>query len=96
MITTPDALQVLTGEASLSDDQFGSSSLHHLFRRRRRRCGVRPFARGYLEVLGGDFVSINLACLDEVPDELLAGLPIRYANGRGNDWRHPPAFTRHL
>lgn len=93
VIARPDALHLLTGEAVLSDYQFGTASLHHLFC---RHCGVRPFARGHLEVLGGDFVSINLACLDDVPDEVLAGMPIRYANGRDNDWMHSPAVTRHL
>jgi hypothetical protein len=67
--------------------------MHHLFC---RHCGVRPFARGHLEVLGGDFLSIHLACLDDVEPQALIDAPLRYSNGRDNDWMHPPAETRYL
>ena len=66
---------------------------HHLFC---KQCGVRPFGRGYVEQIGGDFVSINLAALDNVPDEELAGTPVRFMNGRDNDWFNPPRETRYL
>jgi hypothetical protein len=89
----PDAFRLLRGEDALSDYQFGTHSMHHLFC---RQCGVRPFARGHLDVLGGDFLSINLACLDDVEPQALIDAPLHYSNGRDNDWRHPPAETRHL
>jgi hypothetical protein len=44
----------------------------------------------------GDYVSINIACLDKVTDQVLAGLPVRYAHGRDNDWMNAPAKIRHL
>ena len=92
-IVRPDAFRLLRGEEALSDYQFGTRSMHHLFC---RHCGVRPFARGHLDVLGGDFLSINLACLDDVGPHALIDAPLRYSNGRDNDWMHPPAETRHL
>ena len=59
-------------------------------------CGVRPFGRGYVEQIGGDFVSINLAVLDDATDEELAGAPVQFMNGRDNDWFNVPRETRYL
>jgi hypothetical protein len=89
----PDAFRLLAGEGELSDYQFNSRSNHHLFC---RHCGVRPFGRGYLEQIGGDYVSINLAALDGVDPTELAEAPIKYMDGRNNSWWTPPAETRHL
>lgn len=88
----PEAFTLLQGEDSLSDYQFGTMQGHNLFC---RTCGVRPFSRGYVEEIGGDFVSVNVAALDADPTEL-ADAPVTYANGRDNDWMNPPAEIRHL
>jgi hypothetical protein len=93
VIVPPAAFRLRSGEAELSDYQFGAKSMHHLFC---RHCGVRPFGRGHLDVLGGDFVYVNVACLDGVDPKELAEAPVRYANGRENDWENAPAETRHL
>jgi hypothetical protein len=93
LIIKPDAFRLLTNSDALSDYQFGSMQGHHLFC---KRCGLRPFSRGHVPEIGGDFVSINIACLDDVPDDVLAALPVRYANGRDNDWMNEPKETRHL
>src|SRR6202043_1188881 len=68
VIIKPDAFRLLAGEGELSDYQFGGRNGHHLFC---RQCGVRPFGRGNIPDIGGEYVSINLAVLDEVdPTEL--------------------------
>jgi len=92
-IVKPDAFRLLAGEADLSDYQFGSMSMHHLFC---RHCGVRPFARGHVEAIGGDFVSVNLACLDDIEPQALIKMPLRFSDGRHSNWQSPPAETRHL
>jgi hypothetical protein len=95
VIAKPDTFRVIAGEEALSDYQFGSNSMHHLFC---KHCGVRSFGRGHLDVLGGDFVSVNVACLDldEADLKKLVNAPVRYADGRNNNWMKPPAETRHL
>lgn len=93
VIVKPEAFRLLDGEEALSDYQFNTHSTHHLFC---RRCGVRPFGRGYVEEIGGAYVAVNLACLDDASEQELAETPVHYANGRDNDWRNAPAETRHL
>jgi hypothetical protein len=89
----PDAFRLLSDPEAMSDYQFASRQGHHLFC---KQCGVRSFMRGHVPEIGGDFVSINIACLDDVPDAELAALPVRFSNGRDNDWMHTPAETRYL
>ena len=66
---------------------------HHLFC---RHCGVKPFGRGYVEQIGGDYVSINLGALDDVDPAELAAAPVRYMDGRHDNWFEPPAVTSYL
>ena len=57
---------------------------------------MRPLGRGHLDVLGGDYVWVNLLALDDLDPRELAGAPVRYADGRNNNWMEPPAEMRHL
>lgn len=93
VIVRPDAFRLLSGEHALADYQFGTLSAHHLFC---RYCGLRPFGRGHVPEIGGDYVSINIACLDDVDPSLLAELPVRYFDGGNDNWNSPPQETRHL
>jgi hypothetical protein len=93
VIVKPEAFRMLAGDDALSEYQFGSRSMHHLFC---NHCGGRPFSRGHIEILGGDIYAINLACLDNADASELANAPVRYFDGRNNNWQSQPAETRHL
>jgi hypothetical protein len=89
----PDAFRLLAGEQDLSSYQFGGKVGTYLFC---KHCGIHSFSKGYLEFLGGDFISINLASLNNATDSELAGAPVQYNDGRNNNWMSSPAETRHL
>ena len=89
----PHAFRLLSGEAALSDYQFNTQSVHHLFC---KHCGVRPFVHGNLEAVGGEFYSVALACLDDVDPQELINAPVKYCDGLHNLWWETPKETRHL
>ena len=89
----PEAFRLLSGEDVLRDYQFNTQSVHHLFC---SKCGLHSFGRGDIPEVGGPFVAINLACLDDLDPSVLAEAPVGYSNGRDNDWWHAPKETRHL
>jgi hypothetical protein len=93
VVVKPDVFRLISGEESLSDYQFGSHSMHHLFC---KHCGIRPFGKGNLDVLGGEFYFVNVFCLDDVGPEELIEAPMRFSDGRNNNWHNAPTETRHL
>jgi hypothetical protein len=60
-------------------------------------CGVRPFSRGgFLPALGSAFYAVNLGALDDATDEELSSTPIKYVDGRHDDWSATPAAHGYL
>jgi len=72
---SPDAFRLLSGGDELSDYQFASKRIHHLFC---PTCGIRSFARG-TGPGGKDMVAINVRCLEGVEPSTLT---IRPFDGR--------------
>lgn len=88
----PDGFRLLTDPAALTDYSFGSGSAHHLFC---KTCGIHTFGRGFIAEMGGEFVSVQVAALDDVTPEELIEAPTTYYDGKHDNWWNPPAETRH-
>jgi hypothetical protein len=83
---------LLAGEHSLRDYQFGRKALHHEFC---VQCGVRSFTRGE-DGKGNRFYAVRVNCLDDIDPQALFDAPIRYFDMLHDDFKSPPAETRHL
>jgi len=55
------------------------------------RCHIYCFSKGHLEVLGGDFVSVNLHCIDGFD---LARTELVHWDGRHDNWSAGPRPSR--
>ena len=89
----PDAFRLLSGQDQLADYQFNTKQGHHRFC---RNCGVAAFGDGNVKEIGGAYVSIAVACLDDVTPEQLDKLPIKYMDGRHDNWFNAPVHTGYL
>jgi len=89
----PEEFRLLAGEDALTTYRFNTHSLEHPFC---KHCGVHVFTHGDIPEVGGEFVSVNLASLDDVEPQELIDAPLRWCDGRANNWMNPPAETRHL
>ena len=81
LIVKPAAFTLLAGEEALSFYEWGMKVARRYFC---RHCGIHCFGRGTLPELGGEFVSVNLNCLEGVDP---AALKVGYWDGRHNNWQ---------
>ena len=89
-VARPEDFRLLSGEGELTKYVFNTRKNHYFC----RHCGVRAFGVGN-ETPIGKMYGVNLGCLDDVPDEELARIPITYVDGR-NDRMTAPEFFAHL
>lgn len=88
-IVMPTSFRLIAGESDLTEYQFGARNERHFFC---RHCGVRPFGIGN-SPRTGTFYGVSVACLDDAAIEELAAAPMRYVDGRNDNWTVPPADT---
>lgn len=88
-----EAFRLKQGTDNLTHYRFGEGSIDHTFC---KTCGVYAFVTSSLENMGGDFVCVNVACLEDVTPEELSAAPIRYEDGAHDDWSNPPAITSYM
>jgi hypothetical protein len=86
-LVKPAAFTLLAGEESLAAYEWGARISRRFFC---KQCGIHCFGRGHLAEVGGDYVSVNLNCLDGVDPGLVA---LVYWDGRHNNWEAGPRPT---
>ncbi len=90
----PATFRVTRGQDSLRlYDRQGDGIIAHAFC---GICGTRLFARGTIPELGGAFVTIQIAALDDVPQADLIAAPVTWCDGLHDNWWSPPDEVRHL
>ena len=91
----PSAFRLLTGEDRLGgyckQDDWGEGC-HHFC----QTCGIATHSSARSEAMGGAFVTIQVAALDDMPVADLLAAPLRIVDGLYDDWEHAPEETRHL
>jgi hypothetical protein len=93
VIVKPEAFRSLTGRDQLTEYQFNTKSGSHAFC---KQCGVHPYGWGHLKEIGGDYVSVKIAALDDVDPAELVEAPVKLMDGRHDNWWNVPAESRHL
>jgi len=83
-VVKPAAFSLRSDESKLSMYEWGGKISQRYFC---KRCGVHCFGRGHLEQLGGDYVSVNLNCLDDID---LRDVSVIFWDGRHNNWQGGP------
>jgi hypothetical protein len=79
-IVRPSEFTLVSGADSLSVYEWGAKISRRHFC---KHCGVHCFAFGHLDVLGGDYVSINFNTLDDFDR---GEVSISHWDGRHNNW----------
>lgn len=83
-IVKPNAFTLATPAGELGSYAWGAKISTRFFC---KVCGVHCFGRGHLAEVGGDYVSVNLACLDDVDP---SGVHVTYWDGRHDNWQAGP------
>ena len=86
------AFRLIAGGESLREYRYHTRRDAHYFC---GQCGINTFSTGQSPALG-DFHAVVLACLDDLPLADLVAAPVRYLDGRNDNWVTPPSETRHL
>lgn len=91
-IVRPEDFRLVSGPVTLTKYLFNTMRNEHWFC---QVCGVRAFGIGHMPD-GTRIYGVNVGCLENVPDEVLAAAPIVYVDGRnglGRKARFVPASS---
>lgn len=81
IIVEPRAFKVLSDDSATGTYEWGAKISKRFFC---KTCGVHCWGAGHLAEIGGDFVSVNVSCIDDIDVGLL---PIQYWDGRHDAWQ---------
>ncbi len=86
------SFRLVRGPDALREYRYGRRRDAHYFC---TQCGIHTFSTGESAALG-PFHAVVLACLDDATPQELAAAPVRYLDGRNDDWLTPPLEIGHL
>ena len=92
----PDGFRLIRGAEALAETPRGQDDgveMHHRFC---ARCGTRLWTEGDLAEMGGAFVQVCVAALDNATEAELIAAPIHWADGGHDNWWAQAPETRHL
>lgn len=93
----PAAFRLLAGQDDLTlytrGALTGPNTVVHPFC---KHCGVRTHSYGNLEAIGGDWVGVFVSALDDIDVKELGEAPVRFSDGRHNNWMNAPEHVKHL
>ncbi|SDE55860.1 Uncharacterized conserved protein [Paracoccus isoporae] len=92
----PEGFRLLAGRDDLAETPRADGAaldMHHWFC---RRCGIRLWTDGEIPEMGGRFVQVVVAALDDVGEAELISASVHYTDGAHDDWMNPAPETRHL
>ncbi len=94
-IVKPESFRLVHGQDQLASYEWGARISKRYFC---KHCGVHCYGKGFLEYVGGDFVSVNVNALEGID---VNELPLVHWDGRHDNWFagarptpwpiHPPA-----
>lgn len=84
VIVKPEAFRLLAGEGSITSYAWAAKISTRYFC---KTCGIYTHAKGHLEILGGDYVSVNLNCLDDFD---VNAIQVAHWDGRHDNWKAGP------
>jgi hypothetical protein len=89
----PDSFRLMAGTEALTEYQWTPTgrphpALHYHFC---NACGIRTFAWGESESMGGRFYALAVTAIDDADADDLAAAPLRFVDGRQDRFDQPPA-----
>lgn len=93
-----EQLRMLAGEDSMAEYRWTPQGKPGPFLTYRfcKTCGVRVYATGDAEFMGGRFFALAVATLDDVDADELAAAPMKFIDGRHDRFDQAPEDTRLL
>jgi hypothetical protein len=86
-IVKPHAFRLVAGEAERGSYRWGGNISTRFFC---KHCGIHCYGAGHLAEVGGDYVSVNLNCLDDFDVNTLEFV---HWDGRHDNWMAGPRNT---
>lgn len=91
----PANFTLIRGEDVLGDYSRKGEGFenHHRFC---LKCGTATHGHGSIDAMGGAYLGVRIAALDNLHTDCLLKMPITYCDGLNDNWWNSPEETRHL